>query len=147
MSIFQNLGRALRWLRDQRGKKQYEVAQAAGITKGMLCAYETGKQRPSLDTLDKLLAALGCGLIELHEALALVNGRYAPAPGSGKYPIGGTGEGELADAAAAAPLGEMVRGFHTLVRHLQEALQRLPAPTPDEATTKTPRDSLRRRGE
>ncbi len=144
MSVFENLGRALRWLRDQRRKKQYEVAEAAGITKGMLCAYETGKQRPSLDTLEKLLAALGCGLLELHDALALVNGRVAPVGGparqvplgpaspelaAGAYPVPGGGD-ELAESAAD-PLGEMVRGFHHLVRHLQEALQRLPAPPPE----------------
>jgi transcriptional regulator with XRE-family HTH domain len=151
MAVFDDLGRALRWLRDQRRKKQYEVAEAAGITKGMLCAYETGKQRPSLDTLDKLLTALGCGLLELHDALALVNGRLAPlgaaagqAPaavsasgaGSGAYAHAGGGD-ELAEGAAA-PLGEMVRGFHHLVRHLQEALQRLPA-APTEPAAPPPR--------
>jgi transcriptional regulator with XRE-family HTH domain len=154
MSIFQNLGRALRWLRDLRGKKQYEVAEAAGITKGMLCAYETGKQRPSLETLDKLLVALGCGLVELHDALALVNGRYTPAAtpreparGRGHYPEGGPGEDELADGGTAAPLGEMMRGFHSLVRHLQEALQRLPPlPQEEDVSSKTPPDDSHRRG-
>ena len=53
------LGQALRWLRDRQGKKQYQVAEAAGITKGMLSAYETGRQRPSLETLEKILDTLG----------------------------------------------------------------------------------------
>ena len=39
--ILNGLGQALRWLRDRQGKKQYQVAEAAGITKGMLSAYET----------------------------------------------------------------------------------------------------------
>jgi transcriptional regulator with XRE-family HTH domain len=76
-SILTGLGPALRWLRDRRGRKQYEVANAAGITKGMLSAYETGRQRPSLDTLDKVLETLGCDLNDLHNALRIVNGEPA----------------------------------------------------------------------
>lgn len=75
MSIFNGLGRALRWLRDRRGKRQYQIADGAGITKAMLSAYETGKQKPSLDTLEKILAALGCDLNDLHNALQIVNER------------------------------------------------------------------------
>ena len=75
MPIFQGLGRALRWLRDRQGKRQYQVADAAGITKAMLSAYETGKQKPSLDTLEKILAALDCDLNDLHNALQIVNER------------------------------------------------------------------------
>ena len=58
MSILEGLGRSLRWLRDRQSKRQYQVAEGAGITKAMLSAYETGKQKPSLDTLEKILVAL-----------------------------------------------------------------------------------------
>lgn len=75
MSLLNGLGRAIRWLRDQRNKRQYQVADEAGITKAMLSAYETGKQKPSLDTLEKILTALGCDLNELHNALQTVNNR------------------------------------------------------------------------
>ena len=75
MPIFQALGRALRWLRDRQGKRQYQVADAAGITKAMLSAYETGKQKPSLDTLEKILDALDCTLNDLHNSLQIVNER------------------------------------------------------------------------
>src|SRR6185369_7809945 len=75
MSIFHGLGRALRWLRDRQGKRQYQVADAAGITKAMLSAYETGKQKPSLVTLEKILAALDGDLNDLHNALQIVNER------------------------------------------------------------------------
>ena len=37
-TVLNGLGQALRWLRDRLGKKQYQVAEAAGITKGMLSA-------------------------------------------------------------------------------------------------------------
>lgn len=74
-SVLTGLGHALRWLRDRHGRKQYQVADSAGITKGMLSAYETGRQKPSLDTLEKLLDTLGCDLYDLHNALQIVNGR------------------------------------------------------------------------
>src|SRR5215211_7212061 len=57
-SVLTGLGHALRWLRDRHGRKQYQVADSAGITKGMLSAYETGRQKPSLDTMEKLLDTL-----------------------------------------------------------------------------------------
>lgn len=75
MPIFHGLGRALRWLRDRQSKRQYQVADAAGITKAMLSAYETGKQKPSLDTLEKILEALEGDLNDLHNALQIVNER------------------------------------------------------------------------
>lgn len=74
-SVLSGLGQALRWLREKQSRKQYRVADDAGITKGMLSAYETGRQRPSLETLEKLLETLGCDLNDLHNALQLVNGR------------------------------------------------------------------------
>jgi transcriptional regulator with XRE-family HTH domain len=73
--ILNGLGQALRWLRDRQGKKQYQVADTAGITKGMLSAYETGRQRPSLETLEKILDTLGCDLNDLHNAIQIINGR------------------------------------------------------------------------
>ncbi|MEM9290429.1 MAG: helix-turn-helix transcriptional regulator [Acidobacteriota bacterium] len=72
---FFGLGKALRWLRDKRKKKQYEVADAAGITKAMLSAYETGKQRPTIDTLEKILAAMEVDLGDLFDTLQVVNER------------------------------------------------------------------------
>ena len=74
-SVMNGLGQALRWLRDRQNKKQYQVAESAGITKGMLSAYETGRQRPSLETLEKILSTLGCDLNDLHNAIQIINGR------------------------------------------------------------------------
>ncbi|MCH9648492.1 MAG: helix-turn-helix domain-containing protein [Deltaproteobacteria bacterium] len=72
MVDFSNIGKALRTLRRQKGLKQAEVAKGAKITSPMLSAYETGKQRPSLATIDKILAALELSArdlsIALHEA-------------------------------------------------------------------------------
>jgi transcriptional regulator with XRE-family HTH domain len=139
MSLFQGLGRALRWLRDSRGRRQYQVAEAAGVTKAMLSAYETGRQKPSLDTLERLLVALGCDLADLHHALGLVN-EGPPAwlpPGAGAAertaaverdrlrpraggPAAATGllgiTGPLAREEERA-LAEILQGFLRLVRH------------------------------
>ena len=144
MSTFDGLGRALRWLRDERGKRQFQVADAAGITKPMLSAYETGRQKPSLESLEKILDAMGVDLADLDSALAKVNGREATRPQRGwePYPLprGGAAE-EVADGGAdlyrsvgvQGPLPrwqeeamtEMLHGFHMLLRHLLGAISRL----------------------
>lgn len=148
MSIFQGLGRALRWIRDRQGKRQYQVADTAGITKAMLSAYETGKQKPSLETLEKILLALDSDLLDLHNALQIVNerpetARRGPpareaswqerrgAPGlhdrrSGEaqgldvYSVLGV-DRQLHPLEEAA-LSEMLEGFHKLVRFLHATL-------------------------
>src|SRR4029078_1143739 len=109
MPIFQGLGRALRWLRDRQSKRQYQVADAAGITKAMMWAYETGKQKPSLDPLEKILAALDGDLNDLHNALQIVNERPEAIRKSGSksgawqpYPRDRQEEGDESDSAANA---------------------------------------------
>jgi transcriptional regulator with XRE-family HTH domain len=147
MSIFHGLGRALRWLRDRQGKRQYQVADAAGITKAMLSAYETGKQKPSLDTLEKILVALECDLNDLHNALQIVNERPEAIRRSGGQREGvwpgarrdmldsrDTGEGASPNvynilgisrplpAVEEQALSEMLQGFHKLVRYLHDSI-------------------------
>jgi transcriptional regulator with XRE-family HTH domain len=137
MIIFNGLGKALRWLRERQNKRQYQVADAAGITKAMLSAYETGKQKPSLDTLEKILLALECDLNDLHNALQIVNERPEAIRRSGTlredwrleapetsreagtldlYRILGLGRPLPSQEEQA--LSEMVEGFHKLVRYL-----------------------------
>lgn len=139
MNLFTNLGRALRWLREEREMRQYQVAEAASITKAMLSAYETGKQRPSLDTLEKILVALDCDLEALHEALEVIDTgtRHARARPTERYRRRRLRSTALDTAAIdvyellglgsrLAPgeeeaLEEMLQGFHKLVRHLHHA--------------------------
>ena len=128
--VFEGLGKALRWLREKQGKRQYQVAQIAGITKAMLSAYETGKQKPSLDTLEKVLAALGADLADLAYALDFVNERpvevHRNARGKDATP---TADGTVDIYSALdlrqsvspkveAALNEMLQGFHRLLRYL-----------------------------
>jgi transcriptional regulator with XRE-family HTH domain len=135
----------LRWLRDRQGKRQYQVADAAGITKAMLSAYETGKQKPSLDTLEKILDALGSDLSDLHNALQIVNER--PTTGRRPEPLNpngwasawrggptaGVDPGPKVDvyrtlgidrplpAEEEQALSEMLAGFYRLLRFLHRA--------------------------
>ena len=139
MSIFNGLGRAIRWLRDRQGKRQYQIADTAGITKAMLSAYETGKQKPSLDTLEKILVALECDLNDLHNALQIINDRpeairrpgtlredwlpfrrETPEEGEASGPdlyrvLGLTRQLPPEEERA---LSEMLEGFHKMVRYL-----------------------------
>jgi transcriptional regulator with XRE-family HTH domain len=143
-SLLSRLGAALRWLRDRQARKQYQVADSAGITKGMLSAYETGRQRPSLETLEKILQTLGCDLNDLHYALRVVNGDLEPPAVTDRFTReprhawGIAGEVSSADAALLAQilgghaldpeeeaaLLQMVKGFHRLLRFFHESLQR-----------------------
>lgn len=84
-TAFAGLGKALRWMREKKNQKQYQIAESAGITKAMLSAYETGKQRPTLDTLEKILSALQSDLGDLFDTLQVVNER----PLSMRYRAGG----------------------------------------------------------
>ncbi len=137
MPIFDGLGRALRWLRERQNKRQYQVAEGAGITKAMLSAYETGKQKPSLDTLEKILDALMCDLNDLHNALQIVNGRPEALRGVGvataadDWRAGKAGTGRLEPSlyqilGSEEPLppeeeqamSEMLGGFHRLLRYM-----------------------------
>ena len=153
--ILSGLGHALRWLRDRRGRKQYEVAESAGITKGMLSAYETGRQRPSLETLEKILSTLGCDLNDLHNAIQIINGK---PEGMRRRGEGVGSEDEEASTPGAPPgerldvqrilgrreslppeeeraLTEMLDGFHRFLRYLHETLARAlrpDSPSPDE---------------
>jgi transcriptional regulator with XRE-family HTH domain len=149
MPIFQGLGRALRWLRDRQAKRQYQVADAAGITKAMLSAYETGKQKPSLDTLEKILAALDGDLNDLHNALQIVNERPEAIRRSGAakamWPLlrrevpAGDGEPSGVDLYQVLgveqplppeeeqALSQMLDGFHRLVRYFHQTLSAAPA--------------------
>jgi len=133
--VLTGLGQALRWLRERHSKKQYHVADDAGITKGMLSAYETGRQRPSLDTLEKVLNTLGCDLHDLHNALQIVNGRpqimrqrivgLADVPEPGRTDV----RKVLGLSAPLPPeeeraISQILDGFHRLIRHLHETGRR-----------------------
>lgn len=151
MGAFEDLGKALRWLRTRQDRKQYEIANSAGITKAMLSAYETGKQNPSIETLEKILAALNVNLMDLHNALR-VNHReeakrvdenvawghfprqrtspFATEPRSNLYHILDVDEPLPAEQEFA--FSQMLAGFHSVVRHMYKEMKRTGSETPPE---------------
>jgi len=75
--LFNNLGRALGLLRELRGKSQAQLASQAGIGKSQLSKYENGKELPKLESLGKVLEALGVGYFEFFYTLQLLDERGA----------------------------------------------------------------------
>lgn len=57
--MFRHVGLALSTLRELKGLSQVEVASRAGIGKSQLSKYENGKELPKLESLGKVLNALG----------------------------------------------------------------------------------------
>lgn len=73
-SMFANLGPALLRLRKLYGKSQAQVAQDALTGKSQLSKYETGKELPKLDSLERVLAALDVSSLEFFYTLHLMDG-------------------------------------------------------------------------
>ena len=71
--MFANLGPALARLRSHRGQSQAAVARAAGIGKSQLSKYESGKELPKMESLERVLAALGLGQLDFFYTLLLVD--------------------------------------------------------------------------
>ena len=59
--------------RELRGKSQVEVARIAGVGKSQLSKYESGKELPKLDSLERVLAALDFGHVEFFYTLFLLD--------------------------------------------------------------------------
>lgn len=147
MASFTGLGKALRWIRQRQGKKQYEVAEAAHITKAMLSSYENEKQRPTIETLERILDALEIDLEYLAYALRSVtqderrrSGGGPPENPSIAPPTLGPfldierllGLGRRLEPAEERAVGRMIEGFHALLRYF---LTQSPGPTDADETS------------
>jgi transcriptional regulator with XRE-family HTH domain len=75
-AILSSLGPALRYLREQRGLTQVELAERAGIGRSLLSLYEHNKSTPSFQNLRKILYTLGCDFHDLHNALKISEGKF-----------------------------------------------------------------------
>lgn len=76
--MFELLHRALRMARAARGMTQGELASKAGVTQPMLSSVERGGSSPTLETLEKILEALGMDLADLDRYLMLANEANRP---------------------------------------------------------------------
>ena len=75
LRAFAGFGAALRRLRRRAGLTQIELARAAAMTRPMISSFERETTIPGLDTLDRLLTALGVTVVELAREL---EGKAAP---------------------------------------------------------------------
>jgi transcriptional regulator with XRE-family HTH domain len=123
----------------------------------MLSSYETGRQRPSLETLEKVLSTLGCDLHDLHNSLQIVNGRPQILRRRFEEGVeeadGVDGNAEGTSATGAPPAGRMdvqkilgltqplpaeeekavaqiLDGFHRLIRYLHRTARPTSSVTP-----------------
>jgi transcriptional regulator with XRE-family HTH domain len=71
--MFENVGKALRLIRELRGKSQAGIARQAGLGKSQMSKYENGKELPKLPTLKKILAALEVGPFEFFYSMYLID--------------------------------------------------------------------------
>ena len=78
MVPIEHLGRALAILREKYRRTQEEVAREAGVTSSMISNYERDKEKPSLESLWKILGAMGCSLVDLEAALRFARGDHFP---------------------------------------------------------------------
>ena len=129
MKSFDGLGRALRWTRQRQGKKQYEVAEEASVTKAMLSSYENDRQRPTLDTLERILAALDIDLDYLAYAIRSVRQQSGEDAGESERELP-SGAGPPLDVERLLGLrrrlepeeeravAQMIDGFHSLLRYM-----------------------------
>jgi transcriptional regulator with XRE-family HTH domain len=58
-----DIGDRIRASREQAGLSQAELARRTGTSQATISAYERGSKQPSVDTLDRLLAATGSRLV------------------------------------------------------------------------------------
>jgi transcriptional regulator with XRE-family HTH domain len=65
----QELGRAVRRLREERGLTQEELASRAGTTFGTVSRLESAKSAPAWWTVRKVAEALGVSIAELAAAV------------------------------------------------------------------------------
>lgn len=121
MVPIKHLGRALAILREKHGRTQEEVATAAGVTASMISNYERGKEKPSLDSLWKILSAMKCSLIDLEAALRFARGEAFPIHcqnwririESDEYPMGEPGGQPGTIAEPQFNLHALLEGQHT----------------------------------
>jgi transcriptional regulator with XRE-family HTH domain len=70
--VARQVGSALRRVRERRSCWQYQLAEAAGIPRRQLAAYERGREQPSVAALVALLTALDCTADEYGQASGTV---------------------------------------------------------------------------
>jgi transcriptional regulator with XRE-family HTH domain len=71
--MFRNVGAGIRLLRDLRRLSAAELARRVGMSKSQLSKYETGRELPKLDSLERVLSALGSSALEFVQVIAVLD--------------------------------------------------------------------------
>lgn len=117
---FRHLPGALRLLRDRQGITQRQLAERAGCTLKQISAYETARQRPRIETLERILEMLDADVTDLARAM---DGLAAVERGGGhRDRSAAAGLGGRPGAARGVPLP--AAGARTL-REIGERLPQL----------------------
>jgi len=80
---FTHLGVAIKLLRTRAGLSTGELADKAVMTKAQISKYERSHQRPALDSLERIMTALGIDLFDLATVLEDVERSVELAGGEG----------------------------------------------------------------
>lgn len=59
------MGEKLKKLREERGMSMYRLTQLTGVSGHHIKGIEAGTRQPTIETLSKLVAALGSSLVEI----------------------------------------------------------------------------------
>lgn len=129
MARFEQIGQVIRDLRTERGWTQAELAERAELTGALLSSYETGRKKPSLPNLGRVLDALGVDLGQLDVHLDRVNEREVTdsSDGARGHQVPGVdlprflGRQTL-PREMVEPFSKMVLGFQTVARRLCDRL-------------------------
>ena len=136
MSAFEGLPKALRTLCVRDGRPLQDIAYASKISPAMLSSYLTGRESPTLKTLEKLLDGLKLRLEDLADALNEIQGRP-------RRPVHAIGE----DLVLGFPRAEVERVFAEQLARLglepRKKAEEAPAPPP---APPAPQPKPRRRG-
>jgi transcriptional regulator with XRE-family HTH domain len=85
--MFAHMGKALIRLRERVGLSQSSLARKAGCGKSQLSKYEKGRELPKLESLERLLGALGVSYIVFFWTLHLI-GKKGSSPALSREELG-----------------------------------------------------------
>ena len=114
------LGTLLAVLRIVRGWNQEELARASGLRSGTISDYERGKMVPGLNTLQRLLGAMGYPLSALDQSRVFVDALRSGCPVEelGEHPQGPAAlrrEVEQVSAEAGRVVSRLTRLMFVLI--------------------------------
>lgn len=96
--MFDRIGNALELIRQLRGMNQVSLARAAGVGKSQLSKYVNGKEKPKLESLEKLLAVLQVSPLTFFSVVEFLDQQAARLDNPGEPLLGNTpGAGLLSE--------------------------------------------------